>query len=141
VLQRFKAALRPIQGVGSLVSGLQTPFCVASSSDLDRVSLSLALTGLAGHFGDRLYTAQMVSRGKPAPDLFLYAAAQMQTNPSRTLVIEDSVSGVMAARAAGMTVWGFVGGSHYRARDGRSVLYNAGADRVFDRMADFWNEG
>ena len=141
VLQRFKAALRPIPGVGSLVSGLQTPFCVASSSDLDRVSLSLALTGLAGHFGDRLYTAQMVSRGKPAPDLFLYAAAQMQTNPSRTLVIEDSVSGVMAARTAGMTVWGFVGGSHYRARDGRSMLYSAGADRVFDRMADFWNEG
>jgi beta-phosphoglucomutase-like phosphatase (HAD superfamily) len=65
----------------------------------------------------------------------------MQANPSRTLVIEDSVSGVMAARAAGMTAWGFVGGSHYRARDGRSMLYNAGADRVFDRMADFWNEG
>ena len=141
VLQRFKVALRPIPGVGLLVSGLQTPFCVASSSDLDRVSLSLALTGLAGHFGDRLYTAQMVSRGKPAPDLFLYAAAQMQTNPSRTLVIEDSVSGVMAARTAGMTVWGFTGGSHYRSRDGRSMLYSSGADRVFDRMADFWNEG
>jgi len=141
VLQSFKGSLRPIPGVGSLVSALRTPFCVASSSDLDRVSLSLTLTGLAVHFGDRMFTAQMVSRGKPAPDLFLYAAARMQASPSRTVVIEDSVSGVMAAKAAGMTVWGFVGGSHYRARDGCSMLYDAGADRVFERMADFWKEG
>jgi beta-phosphoglucomutase-like phosphatase (HAD superfamily) len=53
-------------------------------------------------------------------------------------VIEDSVSGVTAAKAAGMTVWGFVGGSHYQSRDGRALLYEAGADRVFQRMADFW---
>jgi beta-phosphoglucomutase-like phosphatase (HAD superfamily) len=85
-----------------------------------------------------MYTAQMVARGKPAPDLFLYAAAQMRAAPMRTLVVEDSVSGVTAAKAAGMTVWGFVGGSHYRSRDGRSMLRDAGADRVFDRMADFW---
>jgi HAD superfamily hydrolase (TIGR01509 family) len=138
LLQRFRRALQPIPGVAALVSSLKTPFCVASSSDLERVSLSLALTGLAPHFGDRLYTAQMVVRGKPAPDLFLYAAAQMHAAPIRTLVVEDSVSGVIAAKAAGMTVWGFVGGSHYRSRDGRSTLCDAGADRVFDRMADFW---
>jgi len=96
------------------------------------------LTGLAPHFGDRLFTSQMVAHGKPAPDLFLYAAAQMKTVPLRTLVIEDSVSGVAAAKAAGMTVWGFIGGSHYRSRDGRTMLYDAGADRVFDRMTDFW---
>jgi beta-phosphoglucomutase-like phosphatase (HAD superfamily) len=53
-------------------------------------------------------------------------------------VIEDSVSGVTAAKAAGMTVWGFVGGSHYQSRNGKALLYNAGADRVFGRMADFW---
>jgi len=138
VLQRLKCSLQPIPGVVALVSSLKLPFCVASSSDLDRVSLSLALTGLAPHFGDRLYTAQMVARGKPAPDLFLYAAAQMQAAPMRTLVVEDSVSGVTAAKAAGMTVWGFVGGSHHRSRDGRSMLCDAGADRVFDQMADFW---
>jgi HAD superfamily hydrolase (TIGR01509 family) len=140
VLQRFRESLQPIAGVGPLVSSLQSPFCLASSSDPERVSFSLALTGLAPHFGDRLYTAQLVARGKPAPDLFLYAAARMQAAPERTLVVEDSVSGVTAAKAAGMTVWGFVGGSHYRSRDGRGMLYDAGADRVFDRMADFWSE-
>ena len=82
----------------------------------------------------------MVARGKPAPDLFLHAAAQMEVAPAQTLVIEDSVSGVTAAKAAGMTVWGFVGGSHYVSRDGRAMLKDAGADRVFDRMADFWKD-
>jgi HAD superfamily hydrolase (TIGR01509 family) len=138
VQETFRAALCPIEGVGSVLEGLQMPHCVASSSTLDRVSLSLSLTGLARHFGDRLYTAQMVDRGKPAPDLFLYAARRMQADPARTLVIEDSVSGVRAAKAAGMTVWGFVGGSHYRVRDGAANLHEAGADRVFARMADFW---
>jgi beta-phosphoglucomutase-like phosphatase (HAD superfamily) len=117
---------------------LQIPHCVASSSDLDRVSFSLSLTGLSSHFGGRLYSAQMVERGKPAPDLFLYAAERMQANPCHTLVIEDSVSGVTAAKAAGMTAWGFVGGSHYQWRDGKAILRGAGADRVFERMADFW---
>jgi beta-phosphoglucomutase-like phosphatase (HAD superfamily) len=83
----------------------------------------------------------MVKHGKPAPDLFLYAAAAMHADPDRTLVIEDSVSGVRAARAAGMKVWGFVGGSHYALRDGRAILQAAGADRVFERMSDFWPEG
>lgn len=138
VLETFTGALQPIPGVGTLLSGLKAPFCVASSSDLDRVSLSLEVTGLAPHFGDRLYTAQMVRHGKPAPDLFLHAAGKMRADPARTLVIEDSVSGVQAAKAAGMTVWGFVGGGHYRARDGRAILSAAGADRVFAHMSDFW---
>jgi len=134
----FLSGLCPIQGGSSVQEGLQIPHCVASSSDVDRVSLSLSLTGLAPHFDGRLYTAQMVARGKPAPDLFLYAAERMQADPGRTLVIEDSVSGVTAGKAAGMTVWGFVGGSHYQSRDGKAALYKAGADRVFGRMADFW---
>jgi HAD superfamily hydrolase (TIGR01509 family) len=134
----FLAALCPIEGVNTVLEGLQIPHCVASSSDVDRVSFSLSLTGLAPHFDGRLYTSQMVKRGKPAPDLFLYAAERMQADPGRTLVIEDSISGVTAAKAAGMTVWGFVGGSHYQSRNGKAILYKAGADRVFGRMADFW---
>jgi HAD superfamily hydrolase (TIGR01509 family) len=141
VHETFQSALQPIQGVRSLLSVLRTPYCVASSSDFDRVCFSLTRTGLSRYFGDRIYTSQMVARGKPAPDLFLYAAEKMQAAPARTLVIEDSVSGVAAAKAAGMTVWGFVGGSHYESRDGQAILYRAGADRVFDRMADFWTKG
>ena len=136
----FTSALCPIEGVNTLLEGLKIPHCVASSSDLDRVSYSLFLTGLAAHFDKRLYTSQMVERGKPAPDLFLYAADRMQADPRRTLVIEDSISGIEAAKAAGMTVWGFVGGSHYQSRDGKALLYEAGADRVFGRMADFWRK-
>jgi HAD superfamily hydrolase (TIGR01509 family) len=134
----FLSALCPIEGVSSVLEGLHTPHCVASSSDVDRVSFSLSLTGLASHFDGRLYTSQMVERGKPAPDLFLHAAERMQADPGRTLVIEDSISGVTAGKAAGMTVWGFVGGSHYQSRDGKAILCEAGADRVFGRMADFW---
>jgi HAD superfamily hydrolase (TIGR01509 family) len=134
----FLSALCPIEGVNAVLEGLRIPHCVASSSDVDRVSYSLSLTGLAAHFDNRLYTSQMVERGKPAPDLFLYAADRMQADPRRTLVIEDSVSGVEAGKAAGMTVWGFVGGSHYQSRDGKAMLREAGADRVFGRMADFW---
>ena len=141
VRERFSGSLLPMEGVGSVLGNLKLPICVASSSDLDRVSFSLALTGLSRHFGERIFTSQMVKRGKPEPDLFLHAAAAMQADPCRTLVIEDSVSGVKAGKAAGMTVWGFVGGSHYASRDGRAILRGAGADRVFARMSDFWLEG
>jgi len=141
VRETFSASLSPIDGVGAALDILRSPLCVASSSDLDRVSHSLALTGLSQYFGGRLYTSQMVKHGKPAPDLFLHAAEAMLADPRRTLVIEDSVSGVKAAKAASMTVWGFVGGSHYAARDGRAILQAAGADRVFARMSDFWPAG
>jgi HAD superfamily hydrolase (TIGR01509 family) len=140
VRETFQSSLRPMPGVAALLERLATPHCLASSSDLDRVSLSLELTGLSRYFDNHLYTSQMVARGKPAPDLFLHAADKMQAAPTKTLVVEDSVSGVAAAKAAGMEVWGFVGGSHYESRDGRAILRAAGADRVFDRMADFWAE-
>jgi HAD superfamily hydrolase (TIGR01509 family) len=141
VREVFAKALLPIDGIASVLGDLRSPTCVASSSDLDRVSFSLEVTGLSKYFGDRIYTSQMVKHGKPAPDLFLYAASAMQAEPEHTLVIEDSVSGVRAARAAGMTVWGFVGGSHYASRDGRAILQAAGADRIFADMSEFWPQG
>ena len=98
--------------------------------------MTLSVAGLGRYFGDRVYTAAMVEQSKPAPDLFLYAAKKMSAPASKTLVIEDSVNGVAAGKAAGMTVWGFVGGSHYSGRDGRRLLSDAGADHVFESMAD-----
>jgi beta-phosphoglucomutase-like phosphatase (HAD superfamily) len=72
----------------------------------------LELTGLLTYFGDNLFSATMVARGKPAPDLFLYAAEQLSAAPTRCLVIEDSAAGIDAAIAARMTAIGFSGGSH-----------------------------
>jgi HAD superfamily hydrolase (TIGR01509 family) len=138
--ERFSRSLLPTEGIVSVLRRLRMPTCVASSSDLDRIVFSLQLTGLSSYFNGRLYSSQMVKRGKPAPDLFLHAAKAMHADPHRTLVIEDSVSGVSAGKAAGMTVWGFVGGSHYASRDGRAILVAAGADRVFARMSEFWSE-
>jgi HAD superfamily hydrolase (TIGR01509 family) len=137
VRKSFMHSLQVVADVESVLRSLDTAYCVASSSDLERVNFSLELTGLLARFAGRVFTAQMVRSGKPAPDLFLYAAASMAVEPGRTLVIEDSVSGVQAGKAAGMTVWGFIGGSHYASRDGRALLAAAGADRVFDRMVDF----
>ncbi|QPF86150.1 HAD family hydrolase [Bradyrhizobium genosp. L] len=141
VRETFRTELKPILGVATVLADLRLPHCVASSSDLERVRFSLYLTGLSSHFGQHLYTSQMVKHGKPAPDLFLLAASRMGCEPRRTLVIEDSVSGVQAAKAAGMKVWGFVGGAHYRARDAGDLLRDAGADRIFASMTDFWTQG
>lgn len=138
IAERFRTALRPVEGVDAILGELGLPRCVASSSERARVELSLRLTGLSRHFGDSVYTAEQVAHGKPAPDLFLYAARRMGADPARTLVIEDSVSGVLAANAARMQVWGFTGGSHYRDRDGAALLGQAGAQRVFDHMSRFW---
>jgi HAD superfamily hydrolase (TIGR01509 family) len=133
----FAGVLRPMPDVESVLRSLEVRYCLASSSDIERIGLSLSLTGLSAFFEGRVFSSQMVRRGKPAPDLFLHAAQRMNVPPGRALVIEDSVSGVQAGKAAGMTVWGFIGGSHYASRDGRTLLKAAGADRIFDRMADF----
>ncbi len=108
---RFETDLRPIAGVREAVLSLAMPRCVASSSSPDRIALSLRVTGLDDLF-DRTFSAAQVPRGKPAPDLFLHAAAQMGQVPGDCVVIEDSLFGVQAARQAGMRVIGFTGGGH-----------------------------
>lgn len=131
---RFETDLRPIAGVREAVSSLAMPRCVASSSSPDRIALSLRVTGLDDLF-DRTFSAAQVPRGKPAPDLFLHAAAQMGQVPGDCVVIEDSLFGVQAARQAGMRVIGFTGGGHCPV--GHAVLLEeAGAHRIIDRMAD-----
>jgi HAD superfamily hydrolase (TIGR01509 family) len=134
----FRSDLRATAGIREVIATLGRPHCLASSSDPARIRFTLEAAGLAPLFGDRVYSASQVARGKPAPDLFLHAAEAMHTAPGRTLVIEDTVPGVLAGKAAGMTVWGFTGGSHCTGRDVGRMLGEAGADRVFDRMSAFF---
>ena len=112
LLAAFQNELKVVPHVHEVLAGMGVPFCVATSSSPRRAEMSLGLVGLSELVGGRLYTSTMVARGKPAPDLFLHAANEMGVDPTRTLVIEDSLTGIRAGLAAGMTVWRFVGGSH-----------------------------
>jgi len=134
VLAAYEGELEAIPGIESALSGITVSRCVASSSNPERIERSLQLTGLARHFGDDVFSATMVDRGKPAPDLFLYAASRMGAAPERCVVIEDSTAGVTGAKAAGMTVLGFTGGSHVRHELHGPKLAAAGADAVFGHM-------
>jgi len=109
----------------------------ASNSYTDVVRTVLERTGLVAFFGDRVYCADQVERPKPAPDVYLAAARGLAVEPAACVVVEDSVAGVSAARAAGMTVLGFVGGSHTGHAGAAHVLAlrDAGAVEVFDTMA------
>jgi HAD superfamily hydrolase (TIGR01509 family) len=112
LLARFEADLRPTPGIADVLARLTVPSCVATSSSPPRAARSLAISGFAPFFADRVFTASLVPRGKPAPDLFLHAAARMGHPPERCLVIEDSKPGVEAAQAAGMPVLIYAGASH-----------------------------
>lgn len=136
LMERFRASLRAMPHAGDVLARIGVRYCLASSSDRPRIAQSLEIAGLSAFFGERIYSSAMVARGKPAPDLFQLAASQMGARPERTLVIEDSESGVLAGKAAGMTVWGFVGGSHYIGRDACSMLLGAGADRIIASLTD-----
>lgn len=130
-LRAFDERLAAMPGIAEAVASLSLPFCVASSSDPVRLRHSLGLTGLLPLFEGRVFSSTMVARGKPAPDLFLYAAAEMGIEPAACLVIEDSVPGVTAAVAAGMRVAGFTGGGHWQHdRSGRDLAV-AGASPIF----------
>lgn len=131
----FGEKLTPVPYIAETLGRLSQRTCVASSGTPTRIRSSLGTTELIDYFAPNLFSAMQVERGKPAPDLFLFAAAQMNTPPARCLVIEDSVPGVTGARAAGMAVIGFTGGSHCRPGDA-DRLRAAGATIVIDDMRD-----
>jgi len=108
--EAWVAELRPVAGVEEALELIDTPSCVASSSEPAQLRFKLELTGLYERFAGRIFSATEVPNGKPAPDLFLHAAARMGAQPERCVVVEDSRHGVEAARAAGMRVLAFVGG-------------------------------
>jgi HAD superfamily hydrolase (TIGR01509 family) len=122
--------LRPVSGMAALLDSIAArPKCVASSSTPERIARSLEVAGLAHHFGAQVFSASMVAQPKPAPDLFLHAAASMGYAPSDCVVVEDSVFGVQGAVAAGMRTIGFTAAAHDVADVGARLLA-AGADRI-----------
>ena len=108
--QALEAELEAVDGVVDALDAISAPTCVASSSTHERLRLTLGLTGLYDRFEGRIFSSTEVANGKPAPDLFLHAAATLGADPARCAVIEDSVYGVQAARAAGMHAFGYAGG-------------------------------
>ena len=127
-VKRLRAELRAMPHAAYALTWLRGPKCVASSSAPDRIRASLATTGLARFF-DVFFSASDVPNGKPAPDLFLHAAARMGVQTADCIVVEDSPAGVTAATAAGMTAIGFVGGSHAGALLGEQLMV-AGARTI-----------
>jgi HAD superfamily hydrolase (TIGR01509 family) len=132
----FQESLVCTEGLRAFLDQQPLPRCVASSSSHERIAFSLKLTGLKAYFDDgAIFSSSDVARGKPAPDLFLHAAARMGAEPGRCVVIEDSRFGVMGAIAAGMRVIGFVGGSHSGPAMARD-LDTAGATWIADSWLD-----
>lgn len=117
LLAAFGRHLKVMPGVVETIRALTIPYCLATSSSPERMRKSLEITGLSGLFDGRCFTASEVARGKPAPDLFLHAAARMGADPAACIVLEDSLNGVRAGLAAGMRVWRFTGGSHLKGLD------------------------
>jgi HAD superfamily hydrolase (TIGR01509 family) len=133
LFQSFAATLEAIPHIDQALAAIAQPVCVASSGSQQRMRVSLGRAGLYNKFAPHIFSAAQVEHGKPAPDLFLFAASQMATSPERCLVIEDSMAGIAGARAAGMTVFGFHGGSQCRPDYG-DTLRAAGATVTFDDM-------
>lgn len=125
----FDRELQAVPGVAHAIAAIAAPTCVASSGPHEKMRHTLGLVGLYDHFAGRIFSAYEVPRGKPAPDLFLHAAARMGFEPEDCVVVEDSPVGVEAARAAGMRPLGY-------ARRTAPALLAPFADAVFDDMAD-----
>ncbi|WP_208245842.1 HAD family hydrolase (plasmid) [Rhizobium sp. T1473] len=126
IKESYRTELQAIAGIDNLLHQLPSPRCVASSSAPEKLRLGLELTGLLPHFEPHVFSSVMVKVGKPAPDLFLFAAAKMGVEPARCVVVEDSIAGVRASVAAGMTVIGFTAGGHCLEDHGQRLL-SAGA--------------
>lgn len=141
LFEQFRAGLKVVPHIVPLLDQLSKAgirFCIASSGSIRRIDVALDATRLKGRF-TTIFSAEFVSRGKPAPDLFLHAADRLGVSTDRCLVVEDSPSGVRAAKAANMRCVAFVGGAHLaqRRQEHAAELKELGADFVVHRFADF----
>jgi HAD superfamily hydrolase (TIGR01509 family) len=130
LFEAFERELEAVAGVIEVLDRLHLPYCVASSGDHVRIRHALKSAGMLERFEGKIFSAQDVEHGKPAPDLFLHAAQAMGFDPARCAVVEDSPAGAQAGRAAGMTVLG------YAAFTGADELVDAGADVTFSDMRE-----
>ena len=131
-LAAYETELEPVAGVRAAIEALPMPRCLASSSDPSRIARSLEIAKLDDLFADATrFSSTMVANGKPAPDLFLFAAGRMGASPAECLVIEDTKVGLEAARAAGMTALAYAGAGHTPRGELEAL-----AARAFDRMAE-----
>ncbi len=126
----LEAELKPVQGIEAALDEIAIPNCIASNGPHGKMRKTLGLTSLLSRFEGRLFSSADVPSGKPFPDLYLFVAAHFNVSPSACLVIEDSPSGISAALAAGMTVYGFAGTTSAQG------LLAAGAHRVFRQMSE-----
>lgn len=124
----FRRELKPVPGVVEALEEVKLPVCVASSGSHEKMRLTLGLTGLWDRFVGRIFSADEVQRGKPAPDLFLHAASRMSTSPERCIVVEDSPFGIAAAKAAGMSAFGFAATTPAACLDGADAAFTAMED-------------
>jgi HAD superfamily hydrolase (TIGR01509 family) len=131
LFEALRNEVQPSAGVIDVLRQLTVPYCAASNGMPDRVRLTLASAGLMPYFEGKIFTSADVPNPKPAPDLFLHAAASMHAAPAHCVVIEDTPTGVRAARAAAMRVLGYIGGSASDA----ATLRREGAAAVFDDMS------
>jgi HAD superfamily hydrolase (TIGR01549 family) len=135
-LERFRTDLKEVSGATNFIRRFShIPRCIASSSSIDRLQLCLSVLKLEAEFGNHVFSADMVARGKPHPDIFLFAAGKLGVSPGECLVIEDSAGGIRAAVAAGMTAIGLCAASHIR--EGHDAkLRDAGAVHLAQSWSD-----
>ncbi len=136
----FKRELRPISGIVDLLDELTDNglrYCIASSGTFERIRVALGVMASADRF-PHVYSTELVTRGKPSPDLFLLAAEKTGVNPKKCLVIEDSPYGIHAAVAAEMKSIGFIGGAHLMnlMNEHEGILRSAGANHVVGKFED-----
>ncbi|SED72051.1 HAD family phosphatase [Rhodobacter sp. 24-YEA-8] len=135
LLARMETELQPVEGIRAALERLPGRKAVASSSALPKLRRSLEICGLSDFFAPHIYSASQVARGKPFPDVFLFAASQCGVDPADCVVVEDSAAGVKAALAAGMRVAGLTAGRHSWPGHGDQLLA-AGAARIFTRTSE-----
>jgi FGGY-family pentulose kinase/HAD superfamily hydrolase (TIGR01509 family) len=134
--ETYRRELKPMAGLIDVLETLAIPVCVASSSQMERIAVSLEVAGLMERLHPAIYSASMVANGKPAPDLFLHAAREMGVDPAHCLVIEDSPAGIIAAKKAGMRVFAFTGGGHIAPSGLADLIADLRPDASFSDMRE-----